>query len=368
LTAAAKSNGAGSLVAIVDAYDNPRAEHDLAVYRAQYGLPPCTSANRCFQKVNQSGKPGPLPSPPVPPYPGWEGWLTESSLDLDMVSANCPKCRILLVESDDDFLNNLGAAVDTAARLGAVSISNSYAGLESSTDPLPVSQQGLLPFYVHPHVAVVAATGDYGYALSGWQTGALIPASFPTVIAAGGTDLWQDPSSPRGWSEIALDAAGSGCSAFEPAMSWQKTDPSCVGSFTSPSGRTTTFPSRIYADVAYSASAYDGVAFYDTNVIDGNDGWGTVGGTSVASPAIAAIYGLARSSSGGDDNAAGNFDSSDESHRFPGKRLYTANGKLFDVTSGSNGSCALAFMCVAGAGYDAPTGNGTPNGIDAFRN
>jgi subtilase family serine protease len=358
LTAAARSNGTGSVIAIVDAYDNPRAEQDLAVYRARYGLPPCTTANRCFQKVNQSGKSGPLP--PMPP-PEFIGWVTESSLDLDMVSANCPKCRILLVESDDDFFNNLGAAVDTAARFRPVAISNSYVGQESATDVGPVSHDGLLPYYVHPHIAVVAGSGDYGYALSGWNFGALIPAAFPSVIAAGGTDLWPDASSPRGWSEIALDAGGSGCSMFEPAPPWQKPDPNCVGSYTSPSGRMTTFPSRIYADVAYSSSAYDGVAFYDTNVVDGNDGWGTVGGTSVASPAIAAIYGLARSA------VRGEAGESDDGSWFPARKLYSSKGSLFDITSGSNGDCIMAYFCTAVPGYDGPTGNGTPNGIAAFR-
>jgi hypothetical protein len=149
---------------------------------------------------------------------------------------------------------------------------------------------------------------------------------------------------------------------FEPAPPWQKPDPNCVGSYTSPSGRTTTFPSRIYADVAYSGSAYDGVAFYDTNVVDGNDGWGTIGGTSVSSPAIAAIYGLARSGTRGED-AQGDDDGS----WYPARKLYASKNALFDITSGSNGVCVVAYFCNAAPGYDGPTGNGTPNGIAAFR-
>ncbi len=343
---------AGPLIAIVDAFDDPQAEHDLGVYRAQYGLPPCTGANRCFQRVNQNGKPGPMPAPAAA-----NGWAGEISLDLDMVSANCPQCRILLVESNDDYLNNLGAAVNTAANMGAVAISNSYAAQESSTDPMPISQGGLLPYYVHPHVAVVVASGDYGYALSGNDYGALIPAAFPSVVAVGGTQLTADPGSPRGWDESAWSGTGSGCSQYEPMPSWQTADPNCVGSYTGSAGYTTTFPSRIYGDVAYDASPYTGVAVYDTaDASFGTKGWGVLGGTSVASPAIAALYGLAGYGTNADTYL----------FPYPAQKLYASKNALFDITSGSNGTCTDPDQCNAGPGYDGPTGNGSPNGIGAF--
>src|SRR6267142_5666923 len=117
------SGGAGLTVAIVDAHDDPNAESDLAVYRSQFGLPPCTTANGCFKKVNQSGATSPLPTPDV-------GWAQEISLDLDMVSAACPQCKILLVEANSTSITDLGAAVNTAAAMGAVAISNSYGGPE----------------------------------------------------------------------------------------------------------------------------------------------------------------------------------------------------------------------------------------------
>ncbi|HEY0395179.1 MAG TPA: hypothetical protein VGD01_11855 [Candidatus Elarobacter sp.] len=358
---AAKTRGGDSVIAIVDAFDNPRAEQDMSVYRAMYGLPACTTANGCFKKVNQAGQSGPLP-----PAPTGDAlpWLVESSLDLDMVSANCPKCRILLVEPDNDVMNNMGEGVNTAARLGATAISNSYVSQESPTDPGPIANDGLLPYYVHPGIAVVAATGDYGYSLNpsapnafGGPTGALIPASFPSVVASSGTTLTRD-SSPRGWHEQALQQSGSGCSMFEPASPWQKTDPSCVGTYTERSGRVVSFPSRVYGDVAYVGDASTGVAVYDTN----NDGWfpnlwGVIGGTSATAPAIAAIYGLAGYGTGhSDDNP------------FPGKILYKAKNGLNDVTTGFNGWCTPSILCTAGPGYDAPTGNGTPNGISAFQN
>ena len=359
LTKAAKKGGDGALIAIVDAFDNPRAEQDLAVYRETFGLPPCTTANGCFLKVNQDGRRGGMPAVPTGDA---LGWLVESSLDLDMISANCPKCRILLVETNDDFMNNLGAGVNTAARMGATAISNSYVSQESPTDPGPIAKDGLLPYYVHPGIAVVAATGDYGYSLNpsapnafGGPTGALIPAAFPSVVAVGGTSLVRDASTSRGWSETALQQSGSGCSVFEPMPPWQTADPSCVGTYTNASGRTTSFSSRVYGDVAYVGDASTGVAVYDSN----NDGWfpnkwGVIGGTSMAAPAIAAIYGLA-GYGGGDDG-----------DDYPARKLYRSRGSLFDITSGFNGFCSPAYLCSAQRGYDAPTGNGSPNGIGAF--
>ncbi|HEY0382568.1 MAG TPA: hypothetical protein VGC72_10245 [Candidatus Elarobacter sp.] len=356
LTAAARTKGDDALVAVVDAYDTPQAEQDLAVYRARYGLPPCTTANRCFKKVNQNGRIAPLP--PLPP-PGFEGWQVETALDLEIVSANCPKCKILLVESNDDFMNNLGPAVNAAAKFDPAAISNSYVSQESPSDPKPVNKDGLLPYYVHPNIAVVAGSGDFSYmSTPQWDGfewvafGPLIPAAFPSVVAVGGTELSQDSSNARGWSETAWSSTGSGCSLYEPAPPWQRTDPSCVGSFTDGAGNTHTFASRIYGDVAYAA---DNVAVYDSGPLGG---WGVLAGTSIGSPAIAAIYGLA----GYGPN--GNRDSDDSD--FPARKLYTARRSLFDVTAGFNGTCSSTYLCNAGAGYDGPTGNGSPNGTGAF--
>jgi hypothetical protein len=359
LTAAAKTKGDDALIAIVDAFDDPHAERDLAVYRARYGLPPCTTANRCFQKVNQAGRSLPMPAVPT----GLAiGWTVETALDLDMVSANCPRCRILLVEANDDFLNNLGTAVNTAANMGAVAISNSYVAQESPTDPLAIAAGGVLPYYVHPNVAVVAGAGDFNFAFSGPVLGPLIPAAFPTVVTVGGTQLVRDADSPRGWSESAWDGTGSGCSAFEAMPPWQTSTPNCTGSLTDSAGTTTTFPSRIYGDVAYVASPYTGVAVYESDGQLGTTNWGVFGGTSVGAPAIAAIYGLSgygQSERSAEDENAGEFP-------FPAAKLYRARHALFDITTGTNGLCSPTFLCTAGPGYDGPTGNGTPNGIGAF--
>ena len=193
--------GSGQTVAIVDAFDDPTAESDLAQYRSFYGLPPCTTANGCFRKVNQTG--GTLPMPAPSP-----DWALEISLDLDMVSAICPNCHILLVEANTNLDTDLYTAEDTAARLGANEISNSWGGGEYS------GQTSDDAHFNHPGVAITASSGDNGYGVS-------YPAASRYLTAVGGTSLTRNSSS-RGWTESAWSGAGSGCSAYDAKQSWQK--------------------------------------------------------------------------------------------------------------------------------------------------
>jgi subtilase family serine protease len=305
------TGSATQTIGIVDAYNDPNAESDLSVYRSKFGLGACTAANGCFRKVNQNG---------ATSYPrSSSGWAQEISLDLDMASAICPNCHILLVEATNNAFTNLGTAVNTAATLGASAISNSYGGSESSAETSWDTS-----YYNHPGVAVTASTGDNGY-------GVEYPAASPYVTAVGGTSLTH-ASNSRGWSETAWSGAGSGCSAFEPKPSWQ-TVPGCSH--------------RAVADVSADADPNTGVAVYDSYH---TGGWLVFGGTSVASPIIASVYALAG------NEALVNYGS------FP----YGHPGSLFDVTSGSNGSCGGSYLCTAGPGYDGPTGLGTPNGATAF--
>ena len=150
-TAVAGGGGSGKTVAIVDAYHDPNAEADLGVYRQTYGLTPCTSRNGCFHQVNQNGSSFSYPSTNG-------GWSQEISLDLDMVSAVCPSCHILLVEASSSYMSDLGKAVNTAANLGASAISNSYGGGEYSSETLDESS-----YYNHPGINVTASSGDSGY-------------------------------------------------------------------------------------------------------------------------------------------------------------------------------------------------------------
>ncbi|MFN8498563.1 MAG: peptidase S8 [Anaerolineae bacterium] len=302
-------------VAIVDAYDDPKAEADLAVYRSRYGLPACTTANGCFKKVNQTGG---------TKYPRADGgWAQEISLDLDMVSAVCPNCKILLVEANSSSLTDLGTAVNYAASVpSVVAISNSYGGTEFSSESYYESR-----YYNHPGKVITVSSGDSGY-------GVEFPAASRYVTAVGGTSLKRDGSA-RGWSEQVWNGAGSGCSAYIPKPTWQK-DSGCAR--------------RSVADVAAVADPATGVAVYDSYAFQGYSGWLVFGGTSVSAPIIASVYAV-----------AGNTASVTY-----GSYPYSHTGNLFDVTSGSNGSCGNGYLCTGGAGYDGPTGVGTPNGTAGF--
>jgi subtilase family serine protease len=303
--------GSGQTVAIVDAYNDPNAESDLAVYRSQFGLSACTTSNGCFKKVDQSGGTN---------YPrGNSGWAEEISLDLDMVSAICPNCHILLVEASSNSFTNLGTAVNTAVSLSASTVSNSYGGSESS------SETSYASYYNHPGVVITASSGDNGY-------GVEVPAAYNTVVAAGGTSLTRS-SNTRGWSETAWSGAGSGCSAYISKPSWQ-TDSGCSR--------------RTVADTSAVADPNTGVSVYDT--YGQGSGWMVFGGTSVASPIIASVYAL-----------AGNASSITAA-----SSLYSHTSSLYDVSSGSNGSCGGSYLCSAVVGYDGPTGWGTPDGVGAF--
>ncbi|MGW0764975.1 S53 family peptidase [Streptomyces sp. NPDC002676] len=307
------TGGSGQTVAIVDAYDDPSAEADLAVYRSQYGLPACTSAGGCFQKVDQNGG---------TKYPrGNSGWAEEISLDLDMVSAACPNCKILLVEASSATMTNLGTAVNTAVRLGAKFVSNSYGGGESTSDPTYDSS-----YFNHPGVAITVSSGDGGY-------GVEYPAASKYVTAVGGTSL-STASNARGWTDTVWSGAGSGCSKYDAKPTWQK-DTGCAN--------------RTVADVSAVADPNTGVAVYDT--YGQGSGWMVFGGTSASSPLIAAVYALAGSPSAGSSPAS-----------FP----YAHTSALYDVTSGANGSCGGSYLCTGTAGYDGPTGLGVPNGTAAF--
>ncbi|MEU6914928.1 S53 family peptidase [Streptomyces olindensis] len=321
LTSASASNGAGRTIAIVDAYDDPNAESDLAAYRSHYGLPACTTANGCFKKVDQTGSTTSLPAPN-------SGWAAEISLDLDMASAVCPNCHITLVEAKSATMTNLGTAVNEAVSLGAKYVSNSYGGGESSADATYDST-----YFNHPGVAITVSAGDAGY-------GAEYPAASKYVTSVGGTSLTASSATTRGWTESvwstsSTEGTGSGCSAYDTKPAWQ-TDTGCAR--------------RTIADVSAVADPATGVSVYDTYGADGQ-GWATYGGTSASAPIIASVYALAGTPAAGSYPAA-----------FP----YANTSALNDVTSGSNGTCTTSYFCTARTGYDGPTGWGTPQGLGAF--
>ncbi|MHB8233209.1 MAG: S53 family peptidase [Solirubrobacteraceae bacterium] len=360
-------------VAIVDAFDSTTIASDLQVFSSQFGLPACSEANGCFRKVNQLGKAAPLPASAGELE---RGWAQEIATDVETVHGLCPSCHIVLVEAESNSNANLYAAEQTAASLGATEISNSFGGGEPSFDNAAFN---------HPGVVIVASSGDYGYLNWFSETApesADYPASSPHVVAVGGTRLnlnattkaWESETvwNDGGFSGGALrgsGAGGGGCSVPFAAPTWQLglanwASVGCAGT-------------RAVADVSADADPYTGVAVYDATETEGNKGWATIGGTSVAAPIIASVFALA----GGAHGVA-----------YPARTLYEneliAPASLHDVTVGSNGECRKPFekstgtsgctvaeqaqtcsahaICLAGGGYDGPTGLGTPNGLLAF--
>jgi len=313
------TKGRGQTVAIVDAYDNPNAEKDLAVFRSVYKLPPCPSANGCFRKVNQRGG----KTPPM----GDPGWGLEIALDLQAVSAACPNCKILLVEADSAELGDIGLAVNRAVTLGAKIVSNSY-GSDEFNGVAALGNK----FYSHPGVAMVASSGDFGF------TAASFPAVWGSAIAVGGTSVTKTAT---GWRHRAWEGAGSGCSAWIAKPSWQK-DAHCL--------------MRTTSDVSALADPDTGLAVYDTYGLEDfglPPGWIVVGGTSLSAPLVSGMIALA-----GNASSLGTA-----------KYVYDHRAGLRDVIGGSNGlfqGCGGDYLCTALKGYDGPTGLGTPKGVSAL--
>jgi subtilase family serine protease len=307
-------------VAVVDAYNDPTAASDLAVYRSAWGLPACTVTSGCFRQVNQAGKAAPLP-----PAAAATGWAVEESLDVDMVSAICPDCRIVLVEADSSRAADLGAAVDAAVALGAKYVSNGYAGPEFRGETADNS------YYDHPGIAITAGAGDQPDQVS-------FPAAAPYVTSVGGTTL--SPAAGGTWSQQLWNrdgGSGSGCSVYEPRPSWQAS-PGCTR--------------REDNDVSAVAAPYTGVSVYDSYYPQpGGGGWLQVGGTGVASAIIASVYALAGPPVPGSNPAS-----------FP----YADTGALLPVPAvgGPGSQCtAPGSPCPA---YNGPAGWGTPVGVAAF--
>jgi subtilase family serine protease len=312
----------GQTIAIVDAYDDPTIASDLNTYDAQYNLPACTTSNGCFTKVNQNGGTR---------YPrANSGWALEISLDVETAHEICQTCKILLVEASSASNSNLGAAVNEAASLGATEISNSYGGSESS------GESSYDKYYNHPGIAVTVSSGDTGDAQE-------YPAASPDVVAVGGTTLNLTSNNTYS-SESVWSSGGSGCSAYEPANSWQTSVPDW--------SQTICGTYRGIADVAADADPNTGAAVYDSTPYQGQSGWFQVGGTSLSSPLIAGVFALA----GGTSSYA-------NAQQVPYAKFTSGNSN--DVTTGSNGSCGTN-MCNAAVGYDGPTGLGTPNGTGGF--
>lgn len=332
--------GKTSTIAVIDGRGDGEAEADLAVYREHFGLPECTTANGCFRQLNEFGEPRHATTTGT--------WVGEISLDLDMVTAACPECRIDLFEGAGTV--GLEEAIDTAVEMGANVVTNSWnlgfeegnpanSGINCAVEVCvtQAKEEQVDRSLDHPGVPILFSGGDYGY-------GVRFPADSPYVISVGGTRLFHDAEEPRGWREEVWSnpaygvnkkgrGTGGGCSVLEAKPVWE-TDSACT--------------KRIENDVAAVADPRSPVSVYDSE----NGGWAVAGGTSAAAPFVAGVEGL----------------SSAGARRLGAQAFWEAGeaGHLFDVAGGSNGECTPpaedSYWCTAEVGYDAPTGWGTPDG------
>lgn len=379
------ATGTGQTVAIVDAYNDPTIEADLQTFDTQYTLALCTSANGCFKKVGQTG------STTVLPPNDTTGWSNEIALDVETVHSVCQKCKILLVEATDNSGTNLAAAVNEAHTLAATEISNSYGGPETGWTSTQAAA------FNHPGTVIAASTGDNGYySFDNFASTNMpeAPASFSTVVAVGGTSLYLNQNATRSYETVwdstgpadkyqnfygIKGATGGGCSTVTTAPGWQ----SALSVWAS----TVCGTKRLPADVSALADPFTGFDIYNSNTCGGAcfTGWGTFGGTSLASPLVTAMFGLAGGAAG---------------INYPALTLYGHLGTsaLYDVTIGGNGWCGgegaaqcgdpntMGFgvldcdypatgttpsvgtrACDAALGYDGPTGVGTPKGLAALQ-
>ncbi len=350
-------------IAVVTAGGDPRIRKDLANYDREFGLEGCASEPECPTVLNGEGKRSPLPAV--------EGEAPlETSLDVEVAHAVCSGCKLLLIEASAGTLAAFELATDTAARLGAQEISISW----GEGEPASVPEEGAA--FDHPGVVITASAGDTGYL--NWASAEAergrpeYPASSPDVLAVGGTTLelgagdeWKDE---RVWDQLEPrdEGGGSGCSALFAAPPWQLALPHW--------GALGCGAKRATADLAAVADPRLGVAVYDSvkNAEGLKPGWRRLGGTSVGAPLIAGAFALAGGARGVAD---------------PAQTLYrnaaVESSLLHEVTSGTNGACRLLLgrgctaeeqaadcasrpICVAGPGYDGPTGVGTLRGIEAL--
>jgi uncharacterized repeat protein (TIGR03803 family) len=325
----------GATVAIVNWYRDPNIVADAAVYRAAGGLPKCNrkTGNGCVTELNEKGESSPLPEDD--PYgsaaPEW-------SLDVDMVSAMCPACKIVLLEASTSNDSDLAIAENSAAKVpGVVAIANSWAAYCLCEE----TKSSFVQAFDHPGIAITANAGDASYDVHS-------PADYATVTSVGGTTLTRvrKGGTRPGWKETVWSGTGGGCSEKFAAPPWQ-TAIEAMDQLTGCS-------MRVVSDVAFVGDPKTGVAYYCSySKCPQSSPWRVAGGSSIGAPAVAGLYALAGNTS---------------IYPVPAKLAYNNPwpNNFNDITSGSNGSCGAFWLCNAQAGYDAPSGVGSPNGIGGF--
>ena len=311
-------------IAIVDAGNFASGASGLAsslqTYDQYFNLPACTTANGCLNIVSQTGSTSSLPGEVS------SQWSDEIALDVETAHMVCQTCKIVLVEANDSSTTNLAAAEEEATTFDPLSISNSWGSSEDETS--------YDSDFVHPGIAVVAATGDTG-TIGG--SGDDWPADNPDVVAVSGTSLVLNEDNT--WSsETVWSDSGGGCSANYSAPSWQSSLSSWAANGCG--------SHRALGDVSADADPNTGAAVYTSS-------WFEFGGTSLAAPIIAGVFAL-----------TGGLPSSATAPTIPYAATYSTN--FHDVTSGSDCSSGITEDCTAAVGFDTPSGLGSPNGLGGF--
>ena len=286
----------------------------------------CTTAKQtnCLAVLNQNGQTAPLP----PGNVGWGeeiDWTSRWPAPSARTAASTCTRRTTIVREPRGRREQGGVAT---ARV--VSISNSYgASAAIAARSMPRTTTRRRPSTV--------SSGDTGFGLA-------CPAALNTVVAVGGTSLHLNGSG--GYvSESAWAAPVPAARRVITAQPWQTTASNwaAIGCGTK----------RGMADVSAVANPDTGVAVYDSYGV--TPGFYQVGGTSLSSPIIASVYALA--------NNVGQLE-------LPGaERLRLAGQPARRDDRQQRQRLHLhrhPLQCHAGAGFDLPTGIGTPNGLGGF--
>jgi len=303
--------GGFGAIAVVDAFHYPTALTDLRTFSAQFGL----KAPNLTVVFASGTKPAQDPS---------GGWELEAALDLEWAHAMAPDAKLFLVEARSNSFSDLLAAERVAGNLvasaGGGEVSNSWGGDEFATETSFDST------FTAPGVVYFASSGD--------QPGVQYPAASPNVVAAGGTTTARNPFTANFLSERPWDLAGSGFSAFEPRPVYQDVIQSIVGT------------RRGVPDLSFDSNPVTGAWVFDSTPVQGaGSGWFIVGGTSLASPALAGIV-----------NAAGNRLGSSQAEL---NLIYNNLAITTDFNDISSGFCGPTAGFSAKLGWDLCTGIGS---------
>jgi kumamolisin len=310
----ANPTGGFGAIAVVDAFHYPTASTDLQTFSTQFGL----KAPNLTVVFASGTKPVQDPS---------GGWELEAALDLQWAHAMAPDAKLFLVEARSSSLTDLFAAERVAGNLvasaGGGEVSNSWGSDEFA------GETSLDSVFTTPGVVYFASSGD--------QPGVEYPAASPNVVAAGGTTTARNPFTANFISERAWDLAGSGSSAFEARPFYQDVIQSIVGT------------KRAVPDLSFDSNPVTGAWVFDSTPVQGaGSGWFIVGGTSLASPALAGIV-----------NAAGNRLGSSQAEL---SLIYSNLSITTDFNDINSGFCGPTAGFSTKLGWDFCTGVGSVKG------